>query len=70
MKKAQEIYDMPLSEEHSDPGSLKEQENSTREGTLITVPVAQGWEENSRDMQTGNTWEGCKLVHPDVCKLS
>lgn len=46
---------MPLSEEHSDPGSLKEQENSTREGTLITVPVAQGWEENSRDMQTGNT---------------
>lgn len=55
MKKAQEIYDMPLSEEHTDPGSLKEQENSTREGTLITVPVAQGWEENSRDMQTGNT---------------
>lgn len=43
---------MPLSKEHSDPGSLKEQENSTREGTLITVPVAQGWEENSRDMQT------------------
>lgn len=55
MKKAQEIYDMPLSEEHTDPGSLKEQENSTREGTLITVPVAQGWEENSRDVQTGNT---------------
>lgn len=25
MKKAQEIYDMSLSEEHSDPGSLKEQ---------------------------------------------